>query len=226
MHDLEHGAGVVRQSAGQHRRVHGGAARDVTGQPEDGVDLVEARPATRGRGEALADATVAVVGAEVVGQRLDRRGRDVPVAELGGDAVDADLVELVERDQDRRLELVRQAVGLDEPAESLAGVELDPEPGQAERVQHVGDGHDGGCVGQQRIRADRVDVALEELAVATLAGPVCPPHGRDLVALERRRQLRAVARDHAGERHREVVAERQVRLAGTPPAHRASGCGR
>ena len=65
----------------------------------------------------------------------------------------------------------------------------------------------------RRGRPDRVDVALVELAEAAARRAIRPPHGLNLVPLEELRQLRLVLRDDARERHRQVVAQRQVGLA-------------
>ena len=57
---------------------------------------------------------------------------------------------------------------------------------------------------------DDVDVALHELAVATLLRALGAPHRRDLDRAEDGRQLAAVARVEARERHRQVVAQPQI----------------
>ena len=59
----------------------------------------------------------------------------------------------------------------------------------------------------------RVDVALVELAEPSAGRPIGTPDRLDLVALEEPRQLALVLRDDARERHREVVAQREVGLA-------------
>ena len=53
-----------------------------------------------------------------------------------------------------------------------------------------------------------------ELAVAAVAGPVRPPDRADRVALVRGRQLAPVRGGHPRQRHRVVVTQRQVGLAG------------
>src|SRR5215470_9558849 len=69
-------------------------------------------------------------------------------------------------------------------------------------------------VGHDRRRAQRVQVALGELAVPAMAGPVGAPDRPHRVALVRRWQLAAVGGGHPGQRHRHVVTQRQVGLAG------------
>jgi hypothetical protein len=94
---------------------------------------------------------------------------------------------------------------------------------EAELGQHVGRrGADLGFDHRGR-RPDGVDVALVELAEPALGRTVGPPHRLDLIALEEARQLRLVMGDDAGQRHRQVVAQRQVGLARWPRARRASG---
>ena len=86
---------------------------------------------------------------------------------------------------------------------------VEPELGQ--RIRHRGAQlrlHD------RRGRSERVDVALVELAEPAARRTIGPPHRLDLVALEQPRQPGLVLRDHARQRHRQVVAQRQVRLAG------------
>src|SRR5204863_9670597 len=59
--------------------------------------------------------------------------------------------------------------------------------------------------------------ALVELAEPAARGTIGAPHRLDLVALEESRQLAAVLGDDARERDREVVAEREIGLAGGLP---------
>src|SRR6185295_10035649 len=66
----------------------------------------------------------------------------------------------------------------------------------------------------RRGRAERVDVALVELAETAARRPVGAPHRLNLVSLEQPRQLALVLRDDARERHGQVVAEREVGLPG------------
>src|SRR5215210_4625671 len=59
-----------------------------------------------------------------------------------------------------------------------------------------------------------VNVALVELAEAPARGAVCAPDGLNLVALEKLREPLAVLCDDARERHRQIVAQRQIGFAG------------
>ena len=85
---------------------------------------------------------------------------------------------------------------------------------EAERLQHFA--HRGNHLDfdHRRRRADRVHVALVELAEAAARGPVGAPHRLNLVALEESRQLAAVVGDDARERNGQVVAQREVGLPG------------
>src|SRR5205085_6914937 len=59
-----------------------------------------------------------------------------------------------------------------------------------------------------------VHVALIELAEASARWPVGAPDGLNLVAFEKLRQLVAVLRDDARERHGQIVSQREVGFAG------------
>ena len=61
--------------------------------------------------------------------------------------------------------------------------------------------------------ADRVEVALHELAVAAALRVLAAPHGGDVVALERRAQLADVLGGEAGQRHGEVEPQADVAAA-------------
>ena len=58
-----------------------------------------------------------------------------------------------------------------------------------------------------------VDVALVELAESAARRPIGAPHGLNLIALEDLRQLRLVLGHDTRERHRQVVAQREIGLA-------------
>ena len=61
--------------------------------------------------------------------------------------------------------------------------------------------------------ADRVEVALHELAVAAALRVLAAPHGGDVVALERRAQLADVLGGEAGQRHGEIEPQADVAAA-------------
>ncbi len=108
----------------------------------------------------------------------------------------------------------RHAGGIQHRRQQFPVIELDDEIGESERLQHVADGGDHLGVNDGRCRADRVHVALVELAKASPRGTVRAPDRLNLIALEEFRQLPAMLRHHARERDGQVVAQREVGLAG------------
>src|SRR5207247_6837885 len=106
------------------------------------------------------------------------------------------------------------AGGLQNRDEQLAVIEPDDEILEAEPLKHLADGREDLHFDQQRRRADRVDVALIELAKSPARWTVRAPDRLDLIPLEESRQLVLVLRHDARERHGQVVAQREVRVAG------------
>src|SRR5215471_446931 len=92
-------------------------------------------------------------------------------------------------------------------------IQLNREIRESERGQHLGDRRQLLGFHHRRHRSNRIDIALKELAEATLRWPVRAPDGLNLVALEELRQLALVLRDDAGERYGEVIAKSEVGLA-------------
>ena len=92
-------------------------------------------------------------------------------------------------------------------------IQADGEVVEAECCQYVARGGEDFSFDDGRACADAVNVALIELAEAPARGAVCAPDGLNLVTLEELRELVAVLRDDARERHRQVVAQREVCLA-------------
>jgi hypothetical protein len=93
-------------------------------------------------------------------------------------------------------------------------VEQETEVPDAQLGEHVVHGADHFGVGQHRGGAQRVQVALGELAEAAPAGPVRAPHRADHVALVGGGQLAAVRGGHPGQRDRHVIPQGQVGFAG------------
>ena len=91
--------------------------------------------------------------------------------------------------------------------------DVDGEPLEAEGGQQVGDDQGHLDVGRVGRGADRVEVALEELAVATPLGVLAPPHRGQVVALERGADGSQVLGGEAGEGNGEVEAEGDVPAA-------------
>ena len=104
------------------------------------------------------------------------------------------------------------AGGAQHRRQQLAVIQPDDEVGEPELGQRVGHRRAQLRFDDRRGRAERVDVALVELAEAPARRTVGAPHRLNLVALEQARQLRLVMRDDARERHGQVVAQREVRL--------------
>ena len=61
--------------------------------------------------------------------------------------------------------------------------------------------------------ADGVEIALPEFAVTAVLRVLAAPHRPHVIALERRAEFADVLRGEAGERHRQVEAQRHVAVA-------------
>ena len=92
-------------------------------------------------------------------------------------------------------------------------IQPDREIVEAEPLQHVAHRRQQFDLDEVRRRADRVDVALKELAKPPARRAIGAPDRLNLIALEKPRQLVLVLGDDARERHRQVVAQRQIRSA-------------
>jgi len=138
---------------------------------------------------------------------------DAAGAQLFFHAVQADLVQLVDAAvQVAGLRLRHARVDAD-PVQDLAVVDVDGEIGKAQPPQRGGEQADDLGVGGHARHAHDVHVALVELAVAALLGPVAAPHGRDVIAPEGHREVVFVHRHVARQRHRQVIAQRELFLA-------------
>ena len=98
------------------------------------------------------------------------------------------------------------ADGFGDAEQDLAVVHLQRHA-DAEGLEHPFDDLDQFDLAQQRARADHVDVALVEFAVAAFLRPVGAPHGLNLVAFEGERQFALMLHDVTRERHRKVVTK-------------------
>ena len=132
------------------------------------------------------------------------------LSQLGADSRPADLVQLVQRDEEGGLLAGRDAA---------VGGQRQPEPpvrqpdgraGQPDRGQRLTGRLDQLRLGQHGRLADHVDVALVELPVAALLRPLRPPHRSDLEGPERRRQRRVIVPVEPGQRDREVIPQPEV----------------
>ena len=97
--------------------------------------------------------------------------------------------------------------------QQFAMIELDHEVVEPEPLQDFADGGQHLDLDDGRSRADRVDVALVELAESPPRRTVGAPHRLDLVPLEVLRQFAAVLGDDARERYGQVVAQGKVGFA-------------
>ena len=93
-------------------------------------------------------------------------------------------------DERGAFQIVRHARDFHQPAQDHAVVETDGKARaslEAQFLQDLGAGRDDLCLNGRAGRADNVDIALEELAVASLGRPVGAVDGLHLVALEEAR---------------------------------------
>jgi len=105
------------------------------------------------------------------------------------------------------------AGAVQQPCQDAAVVQADHEVPEPERRQDLADRAQDLGFHDRRRRSDRVDVALVEFPKPAARWTVGAPHGLNLIALEEARQFVLILRDHASQRHREIVAKRQVGLA-------------
>ena len=152
--------------------------------------------------------------AQLLQERIGDRHRKPFLAELLADAVDADLVGLVHDDQRHAVKFRRNSRVREHRVQKLPVIDDNLEVLEAQVDEHVGRGREQFGFDGHRRRSDRVDVALVELAEAALLRAIGAPDRLYLIALEELRQLAAILGDHSRERHGEVVAQRQVCLAG------------
>ncbi len=121
---------------------------------------------------------------------------------------------------------------LGEPQQVEQSVEHPPvvhphgESFKAQSDEDVVDDQHGFDVGERALGADRVEVALEELAVPAALRVLPPPHRPHVVALEGNPETSDVFGGEAGEGDREVEAHRHVPASGIlEPVHLLVGLG-
>ncbi len=146
-------------------------------------------------------------------QLASRLGGQTAADQLADYLVRRQLIQLVQRDQRAGAEVRRHCQRLEQARQHPPRVELDGELRQLQRGEYVVLRAQRLGIRQQRRRAQRVQVALGELAVPVLAGTVGSPHGADHVPLVRRGQLAAVSGHDPRQRHRQVIPQRKVGLA-------------
>ena len=214
---LEDRTGVVVEAAGEGKvDLHGLRHAGRADEAEQLLELVQALEAGGGN-QAGGGAAVeqAAHGGQFFGsgageqedgpQDGDGVGRQALLQHLGLDALEPDLVQLVDGDGDVHHPL-REAADLREAGEDLAVVDLDAHADTQKGEHAVHHLHQLELV-DLRGGADHVHVALVELAVAALLRPVRPPDGLDLVPLEREGNLVLVLDHVAGERDGQVVPQ-------------------
>src|SRR5581483_2147596 len=106
-----------------------------------------------------------------------------------------DLVQFVERDERVTVPRFRYARTLEQRTQRLPVVQSNRELLETEFRQHLADRAEQFGFDDRRCRADRVDVALVELAESSFCGPVGAPHRLNLVSLEELRQRRLIFGD-------------------------------
>ncbi len=67
-------------------------------------------------------------------------------------------------------------------------------------------------IGRYAVGADGVEIALHELPVAPPLSVFAPPNLRDVVALERKSELRCVLRDKTRKRNGQIKSQRDVTI--------------
>ena len=128
---------------------------------------------------------------------------------LGGHLLGPDLVQLVERPQQRHC-LLHEVETLQEAGEDLAVVHVDRERPDLQPLEELVDHEQGLHVRERALGPDRVEVALNELAVAPALGVLTAPDWAHVVALERRPEAGDVLSSEAREGDRQVEPERDV----------------
>ena len=131
---------------------------------------------------------------------------------LFGNFFGADFGQLVECSQDERRRL-GEASFLQQPVENRPVVDANREFREADLGEQLADDEDDLGIGGDALGADRVEIALHELAEAAALRVLAAPDGGDVVALERRAELADVLGGEAGQRHGEVEAQADVAAA-------------
>ncbi len=133
--------------------------------------------------------------------------------QIGLNGLFADLVQLVQRDQRRFAAIGRNLARLEQARQYAAVIQDNREVLERQPLEHLGYRADLLRFDHRRRRSDGVDIALVELPEPPAGRTLRSPDRLDLVPLEDLRQHRLVLGDDASEGHRQVVAQREVRLA-------------
>ena len=121
---------------------------------------------------------------ERVQHRAPRISRDSPALQLGQHLVGPNLVELVDHHQRVAVLGRLDTAALEQRGQHPAVVHADLEGLETEAAEDLADGGEQFDLDHRRRRADRVDVALIELAEPAAGRPVGTPHRLNLVPLE------------------------------------------
>ncbi len=141
---------------------------------------------------------------------LDRLGGELLGLQLGAHAIQPDLIQLIQCDEDAAVVFGRKATRLGQPIENLAVVDAHGEAGEAERGDGVGGGAHQLDLGQLRRLAHDIDIALDELAITPRLRTFGAPDRANLNHFEGRRELRDVVGVVARQRRRQIVAQAQI----------------
>ena len=146
-------------------------------------------------------------------QQSGRRGNaHSPGSELGNHHVRLNLPELVDRDESGVVLRLGDAVQIEQRGQQPPVIQTNHEIVKAEPAKNFADGREQIDLDDQGRRTDRVDVALIELTKSPARGAIGAPDRLNLIALEELRQLVLILRHDTGERHRQIVPEREIRF--------------
>src|SRR2546423_3531066 len=98
--------------------------------------------------------------------------------------------------------------------QDLSMIQTNGEVIESKRNQRIACRGDQFRLYDHRTRAEYIDVALIELPEAPPRGTIGAPNGLNLIAFEKLRQIVLILRDDARERNRQIVAQREIGLAG------------
>src|SRR5688572_19064925 len=90
---------------------------------------------------------------------------------------------------------------------------MDRESFKADRPQEIVHDEHGLGVGRNTAGADRIEIALHELAVAAALRVLAPPYGGNVVALEWRAERADVLCGKAGQGHGEIESQTDIATA-------------
>ena len=206
---LEHDPGVVVEPAGDARIDHHAAGRHARGRGtgDDSPQRCHARRARPLLAHELRKPPEHLLGGPGERGHFQERGRGRPThalcRELGRHRLGARLAELVEAPQDAR-GLAGQVEPPEHAAEHAAVVDPDREPLHTDRRQEVVDHEHHLQIGHGARGADRVEVALHELAIPAPLGVLAPPDHGHVIPLERQAEFVDVLGGEPGEGHGQV----------------------